>query len=97
MDWDTDWILEEGDDKRELMHLNLDVQLPGKIPERLQKLIDGIIRAYHEDNMGMYTLFEDMIDVEAKKCFHQKRLREKTGIVYMQCWGGMLNNLNFPA
>ena len=59
LDWDTDWMLKNDDNKEKLMHLNLNVKLPEKLLKSFQELIDGIIRAYNENNMVMYTIIEE--------------------------------------
>lgn len=88
MDWDTDWMLEEDDNKDELMHLNKNIKLPRKMPEPLQSCIDGIIRAYDEGNMGMYVTMEDCIEPEAKKMLLAKKIskEEKNMFFAMLGW-----------
>ena len=88
MDWDTDWMIEEGDDKYKLMPLNKKIKLSRKMPEPLQKYLDDIIRAYDEWNIGMYTFLEECIEPESKKMLSSHRItkKEKDLIFAMLGW-----------
>lgn len=66
VDWRTDWMLDEDDDRDELMRVNKEIVLPRKMPGNLQKYIDALFRAYEERNMGMYSEMEECIESEAK-------------------------------
>ena len=88
IEWTDYWMLDDSDDKNELMHLNKNVKLPRKMPEPLQEYIDNIFKAFDEGNMGMYTFLEDCIEPETKKMLCSRKIsqQEKDLIFKMLGW-----------
>lgn len=85
--WHDDWMLDETEDKEELMPFRRDMTLPRKMPDLLQSYIDAARRAYDEGNMGMYCEMEECVESEAKKMKESGKISREEMLLVFSMFG----------